>query len=318
MTAGEGRLARLRIAAAYRWRHGRWPDLDAPRRFTEWVQWRKLHERDVALDRLTDKLHAKTLAAAALGAHHVVPTLMAGRDLPNLPVWPLPLVVKANHGCNQFVIVRNLSDWARARAAVPSWLARDYGRWLDEPAYRAARRLVLVEPYLGGPGAPLPIDYKVYVFGGRAELVQVHTGRSVKHRWTQFDRDWRPLSADPVDARPPATLSAMLRAAEMLAADQSFLRVDFYEVGGTMWFGEFCLYPGSGLDPVRAAGLDERLGDLWAAAQSRLVAQYSSNSEAMTGLNGNQDLARPQQLEGVVAHQLNALATVESKLSPAY
>ena len=40
-----GWLARLRIRLTYWWRHGRLPDIDAPRTFTEWVQWRKLNER---------------------------------------------------------------------------------------------------------------------------------------------------------------------------------------------------------------------------------------------------------------------------------
>ncbi|RST31297.1 polysaccharide biosynthesis protein [Sphingomonas ginkgonis] len=165
-------------------------------------------------------------------------------------------------------MVREPSDWARSRGVVPRWLAREYGGWLNEPAYRAARKLVLVEPFLGGAGAQLPLDYKIYVFGGRAEVVQLHAERGKKHRWTQFDRYWRPLSDDPIDAPPPKTLKAMLGAAEFLAGDRDFLRVDFYEVDDKLWFGEFCLYPGSGLDPFAGDGLDEWLGNSWSRAKS--------------------------------------------------
>ena len=107
--------ARLRVSVAYWWRHGRWPNLDQPRRFTEWVQWRKLNDRDDPLARLTDKSIAKRLAADLLDPSFIIPTLWRGRDLPEVPPAPLPLMVKANHGCNQFVAVHSPDDWQRAR-----------------------------------------------------------------------------------------------------------------------------------------------------------------------------------------------------------
>lgn len=250
---------RARISAIYLWRHRRLPELDHPRRFTEWVQWRKLNDRDPSLARLTDKLHAKAVAGDL-----AVPTVWSGTILPKEPPALLPLIVKANHGCNQFIVIRSAADWAKARRRAPAWLRRGYGGILDEWHYGGARRLLLVEPFLGGEGAPLPLDYKVYVFGGRAEIVQLHEGRGGRHRWTQFDRDWRALSEKPSAAVIPERLDDMLAAAERLAGARDFLRVDFYLVGGTLWFGEFCLFPGSGLDPFRPAGLDDALGRRWA------------------------------------------------------
>jgi hypothetical protein len=253
---------RLRVGLLYFARHGRWPALDTPLRFTEWVQWRKLNDADPDLARLTDKLHGKGLAGDL-----AVPLLWVGTDLPRDPPGPLPLMVKANHGCNWYQVVRTPADWAKARRRARRWVGRRYGGLLDERHYRAARRLILVEPFLPGSGGGLPDDYKAYVFGGRAEVVQLHVGRGRRHRWTQFDRHWRPLSADPIPAPPPATLAQMLGAAERLAGKRDFLRVDFYEVGGRLWFGEFALFPGSGLDPFRPDSLDEQLGAFWAAAR---------------------------------------------------
>ena len=258
--------ARWRVALFYWWRHGRWPNLDAPQRFTEWVQWRKLNDRRHGLALLTDKAHAKSIAEARIGAEHVIPTYYLGEVLPVVAPWPMPFMVKANHGCGQFVVVRDAADYARARAAAPKWLARAYGGPLDEWHYRAARRLVLVEPYIGG--AQFPFDYKVYVFGGRAEVVQLHVGRGHDHRWTQFSRDWTPLSDDPIKAEAPPRLKEMLAAAEAIAGPEEFLRVDFYCEGGRLSFGEFALCPGSGLDPFRPDALDLMLGERWSAARS--------------------------------------------------
>ena len=269
-------IAEARVRVTYAWRHRRWPSLANPRCFTEWVQWRKLYDRDPELARLTDKAHSKRLAAAALGDAMVIPTLWEGVDLPRDPPWPMPFIVKANHGCNQFIVVRDLAGYARARRKAPAWLRRAYGGWLDEWHYRAARRSLIVELYVGGPDA-LPLDYKVYVFGGRAVMIQLHEGRGQTHRWSQFDLNWRPLSTAASAAPAPASLPAMVAAAERLGKQNDFLRVDFYEIDGRPLFGEFCLYPGSGLDPFDPVELDQWLGAQW-SAQWHLVERRARRS----------------------------------------
>ncbi len=255
-------LARARVGLAYRWRHGRWPALARPQRFTEWVQWRKLNDRDATRARLTDKVHSKRLAAAALGDAFVIPTLWQGEMLPTVAPWPKPFIVKANHGCGHFIVVRSDADYRRARSLAPRWIKRFYGGWLDEWHYRAARRSILVEPFIGALDS-LPIDYKVYVFGGRAAMVQMHEGRGADHRWSQYDRAWALLSTRVGSAPAPASLGAMLAAAERLGHGHDFLRVDFYEIDAQPLFGEFCLYPGSGLDRFDPPSLDEWLGAQW-------------------------------------------------------
>ncbi len=259
-------VAKLRVALAYCWRHGHWPRLDKPQAFTEWVQWRKLNDRDLGLARLTDKSHAKALATSLLGPGAIIPTLWRGSELPALPPAPLPLVVKANHGCNQYRVIRSRADWHAVRAVAPRWMATSYGSWLDEWHYGAATKALIIEPFISHDGN-LPRDYKVYVFGGRASCVQVHVDRARRHRWMQFDREWSLLSraAGPLPPAPD-TLAQMLAAAEAIAGSRDFLRVDFYEVAGQMLFGETCLFPGSGLDPFDPPELDAMLGRAWAKA----------------------------------------------------
>jgi hypothetical protein len=262
-------LAVARVGIAYCWRHGRWPALAEPRRFTEWVQWRKLHDRDPERSRLTDKSYSKQLAARILGEAFVVPTLWQGRELPPVPAWPMPFMVKSNHGCGQFIAVRTMQDYERARRFSPKWLKRAYGGWLDEYHYRGAARSIIVEQFIGSADA-LPIDYKLYVFNGRATMVQVHEDRAGDHRWSQYDRAFAPLSRNARAVVPPASLAVMIDAAERLGDGHDFVRVDFYEVDGQPLFGEFCLYPGSGLDPFDPIGLDEWLGAQWSnEAQQR-------------------------------------------------
>ena len=260
--------SRARVAATFLWRHGQLPRLAHPRSYNEWVQWRKLNDRDPALAALTDKLHAKSLVAKLVGPAIVIPTLWQGERLPPVAPWPMPFVVKANHGCGQFVVVRSAADWRRAQRIAPRWLKAAYGQWLDEWHYRSARRTLIVEPFLGPPDA-LPIDYKVFVFGGRAEFVQVHLDRATNHRWIQFDRHWRQVSRPTADlVGPPRSLREMLDAAERIAAGRDHLRVDFYEHEGRLWFGELCLFPGSGLERFDPVQLDETFGRFWTRSKN--------------------------------------------------
>jgi hypothetical protein len=201
--------------------------------------------------------------------------------LPDLYPWPLPFVVKANHGCKQFVVVRCEADWVLAKRLAPHWLKGRYGGWLDEWHYRHAERFLFVEPFIG-PDVGLPLDYKVFVFAGVAEFIQVHLDRANRHRWIQFDRNWNQLSASEANDHVPAPsrFEEMLMAAELMARDRDHLRVDFYQVGGRLWFGECCLFPGSGLDKFQPASLDAAFGQLWTRAR-----QGSSMARQSTSLD---------------------------------
>jgi hypothetical protein len=61
----------------------------------------------------------------------------------------------------------------------------------------------------------------------------------------------------------------MLNAAEKMAGSRDHLRVDFYEVNGRLWFGETCLFPGSGLDRFAPISLGKTFGDFWSVAANQ-------------------------------------------------
>ena len=264
---------RARLHLTYWWRLRAPLRLAAPRTFNAWVQHRKLHDRDPRLPGLLDKVAVKATVAARLGADWVTPTLWQGEVLPANSRWPLPVVVKGRHGCGQIAIVRTADDWQRARKQAARWMRSLYGGWLDEWAYADVPRGLLVEPYLGD-GDRLPVDYKLFVFGGRVAFVQVHLDRATRHRWIVMDPSWRRVSPPTHDSDPvrPATLDRMIAGAQALARDHAFLRIDLYEINGQPRFGEVTVYPGSGLLPVVPAALDRRMGELWRAARERAAA----------------------------------------------
>ncbi|WP_275265952.1 ATP-grasp fold amidoligase family protein [Sphingomonas solaris] len=134
----------------------------------------------------------------------------------------------------------------------------------DARRSQPGRRLGRDSPFVG-EGPALPIDYKLFVFHGRVEAIQVHLDRETGHHWTVYDRQWHRLSNKParIDRGPPAALARMIEGAETLGKDFDFVRIDFYDVGGIPRFGEMTFYPGSGLDPVDPPTLDREFGRLW-------------------------------------------------------
>ncbi|MEO6361199.1 MAG: ATP-grasp fold amidoligase family protein, partial [Sphingomicrobium sp.] len=223
---------------------------------------------------------AKALAAAMLGSKWIVPTLWTGGTLPVEPCWPLPFMVKARHGCGHFHAVRNAADYAIARTRARRWMRVTYGKWLDEWLYGRIEPGLLVEPLIG-EGPNLPIDYKLFVFGGQVRLVQVHLGRgSSNHRWIVMDLDWRRVSSVSRDPDPdrPLSLDRMIRAAERLGQEFTFVRIDFYEVEGAPLFGEMTFYPGSGLERIDPPELDVEMGEWCTAA---VVATAHGEQERM-------------------------------------
>ncbi|MDE7069587.1 MAG: glycosyl transferase, partial [Alistipes sp.] len=60
----------------------------------------------------------------------------------------------------------------------------------------------------------------------------------------------------------PKHLDRMIELAEKLAAGIAFLRVDFYELDGRIYFGELTFYPGGGLEEFAPEAWDRRLGEM--------------------------------------------------------
>ena len=268
-----GRLpASLGLRLLYLRRHGRLPRLNPPRTFTEKVLHRRLTDRNPDLLILADKLRVKPLIADQLGADWVTPTLWSGAQLPlrSNRDWPLPFVLKANWGSGKNIFVRTERerDWDAIERIVAQWISAPYPAGVHHWHAGSIGRSLLVEPYVGSPGA-LPLDYKFYVFGGKARFIQVNTARDTGIRTTVYDPNWtkQPFEmsclSEAGDLERPASLDRMIAAAELLAAEWDFLRVDFYEVGGRPIFGEISPTPLGGMAAFQPRCWDRLFGDLW-------------------------------------------------------
>ncbi len=160
-------------------------------------------------------------------------------------------------------------DLDRVRATAARWLATAFHRagWRERP-YRGLTPRVIVEDFVGD-GLHAPPDYKFSMFHGRIGMVQVDEGRFTDRTSTVLDADWHEIGAEqpfphaPVLPARPGPFTEMTEVAQKLAADFPFVRVDLYDDGGRVRFGELTHYPGGGVSTFGPRELDRALGELW-------------------------------------------------------
>lgn len=255
--------------------HGYWPRFTNPRSFEEKVCSRMLFDRDLLWTTLSDKLLVRDYVAQKVGSEYLIPLLWSGDKPDEIPFGELPLkfVVKANHGCYYNIIVKDKTqlDQTKARRQLRQWLGENFGQdrvlgtaW----AYKNIKPAIIVESFLDNNGSVL-LDYKFFCYSGRAEFLQINFDRFGDPYEKFFDRNFNPLDLwqgtkqYPAKVMRPDNYEDMVRVAESLAGNLDFIRVDLYNVGGRIYFGELTCYPGGGSIPFIPRKYDYLFGEKW-------------------------------------------------------
>ena len=221
---------------------------------------------------LVDKAEVKPWVAERIGWEHVVPTLGVWDTFDEIDFDELPkrFVLKCTHDSGGLAICRDRStfDIEAARKKIERSLDKNYYWSGREWPYKDVKPRILAEEYLDpGEHKVDPTDYKVMCFGGRARCEFTCTGRAEGDlRVDFFDTGWNRMpftrhypNAD-VPPEAPSRLRDMVAMAECLAEGMPFVRADFYEVAGELYFGEMTFYPGSGMEEFDPERWDAELG----------------------------------------------------------
>lgn len=248
----------------------RLPHFGRPVSFSDKVNWRILNDRRPLLEWTCDKLAMKEYAEkAGLERLRVPRTFWSGSDLDELRTVGLPAhwVLKPNHRSGLVYFGSGQADPRELASVTATWLDPFESSKLREWAYAKARPVFLVEELLGPPGSPPP-DYKIFVFDGEPDLIEMvnrydgNQQRMYRTDWSPLDLLYGPQEIAPIAPRPP-DLDLMLEIARQLGKPFDFIRVDLYDVAGSIVFGELTPYPCGGLERFRPASFDVELGEKW-------------------------------------------------------
>jgi hypothetical protein len=263
------------------------PNITDPKTFNEKIQWRKLFDRRQLFIELADKERVRHYVAQRAGGKYLIPLLAVSGSARKLDVDCIdpPYVIKVNNASGKVYFVRTAEDanperMKRIKRTLNIHLYDSYGLHKGEWVYSLIPPKIIVERMLLDPNGGVPADYKLHCFGGRAEYIEVHTGRFTRHARSIFDRQWQRLNvtridhpnapsgmprsyAPTADVPRPKQFEEMIQVAEALAEELDYVRVDLYVVGDRIYFGELTLCPASGFKAFDPAESDRQWGDLW-------------------------------------------------------
>lgn len=250
-------LVRLRYLARFH----RLPDLQNPKDLNEKILWLKLYSDISEWTRLADKLRVRDYVRECGLENILVPLYGAWERVEDIPFDTLPdqFILKANNGDGKGTNVKvdkskmTDTDWALLREMLQEWLSRKHiGALAAEPQYRDIKPMVLAEQLLPAPeGESSLVDYKLWCFDGEPYSFFICSERQDDgyHATVDcYDLDWNrypenmresPHMRVATKAIPrPACMNEMIAAARRLSKPFPEVRVDFYAVGGKLYFGE--------------------------------------------------------------------------------
>ena len=247
-------------------------DLNSPRTFNEKLQWLKLHDRNPLYTTLVDKYAVRQYIADTIGEEYLIPLLGKWDNPDEIDFDKLPnqFVLKCNHDSGGLVICRDKSklNIAKAKKKLKKSLNRDFYYLAREWPYKNVIPCIIAEKYMENEGCDVLTDYKFMCFNGKVEYIFTCTERNKELKVTFFDIDWNkqefsrhyPRSEEEIQR--PINFELMVKLAEQLSRGIPFVRVDIYEIGGKVYFGEMTFYPGAGFEEFSPAEYDEKLGEM--------------------------------------------------------
>lgn len=257
----------------YYLRLGKTLDISSPKSFNEKLQWLKLYDRKPEYHLLVDKYEVKRIVADKIGEKYIIPTLGVWNSFDEIDFEKLPnrFVLKCTHDSGSTVICKDKEIFNRSEAKekLESCRNKDYYKLEREWVYKDIQPRIIAEPYMEDDATHELRDYKFFTFGGKAMamFVACDRGNSEETKFDFFDMDYIHLpfinghpNADIMPEKPKG-FKLMIQLAEYLAKGIPHVRIDFYEVNGKVYFGEFTFFHWSGLVPFEPDIWDEKFGD---------------------------------------------------------
>lgn len=251
-------------------------DLNNPKTFSEKLQWLKIHDRQPRYNLMVDKYKVKDYVGKQIGLEYIIPTYKIWDRPESIDFESLPesFVIKCNHDSGGLVICRDKKSLNKKDTInkLKESFSKDLYMQSREWAYKNIEHKILAEKLIIDPNNKDLIDYKFYCFNGKPMYCQVIKDRNTDQTLDFYDRDWKLMDFTGLATGPepkrgtytekPIHYEKMLDIAEILARNTYFVRIDLYNVQGRIYFGEFTLYPKSGLGKFYPDEWNIKIGDM--------------------------------------------------------
>lgn len=255
---------------------GRPLNLKNPKRFTEKIQWLKIYGRTPINVVMADKYAVKEYIREHIGEQYVIPLLGVWDRPEDIDFSKLPerFVIKCNHNSGTgMYICRDKSqlDEKVVRKEIQKGLRQDYFLGSREYAYKDIPKKIIAEKYMEDNETKELRDYKFFCFDGEPRVFFIALGRlqgedSVTFDFFDMDYNHLPFTNGHPNAKvppqKPKCFEEMKQLATKLSKGMPHVRIDFYEVNGHVFFGEFTFSHWGGLVPFNPEEWDYKLGEM--------------------------------------------------------
>ena len=248
-------------------------DLKNPKRFTEKLQWYKLYYRKPIMTQCVDKYAVReyvekcdlsNILTKLYGVYNSV-------DEIDFSVLPEKFIIKTTNGSGTNIICTNKYelDLEQTCKKLKDFMNRPTISAGREWAYYDVPNKIIIEELLEDTDNPYGgvNDYKFICFNGKAYCVVVDVGRMTFHQRNFYDMNWERIDVESdhenfePDVQKPVGFEQMVEIAQKLSKGFPFVRVDLYNVGGKIYFGELTFYPWSGYVQYKPDSFDFELGE---------------------------------------------------------
>lgn len=265
---------RTYIEKLYRLSIGKKLNLDNPKTFNEKLQWLKLYNRKPEYTKMVDKYEVRKYISEKIGDEYLIPLIGVYDKFEEIDFDKLPeqFVIKCNHDSGSTIICKNKDefDYKLCMKKINKALKRNYFYLGREWPYKNVKPKIIIEKYLGVDGRTEIVDYKFMCFNGRVKcsFVCLDRDKSEGLKVDFYDLQWKKMPFQRHypnsnrDIEKPKNYNLMIKLAEKLAEGIPFVRVDFYEIDGKVYFGELTFFPGGGMEEFEPEEYDEILGNM--------------------------------------------------------
>ncbi len=250
----------------------KFPNLENPKTYNEKLQWLKLHDVHPEYGRLVCKYEAKDYVRSILGDSVIIPTLGVWNSFDDIDFDALPnqFVLKTTHDSGGVVVVTDKCkmDMEKARAKLTKSLKHNYFLEHREYPYKYVKPRIIAEKYMVDESGTELKDYKFFCFDGKCKMLLIASDRNLGDvKIDFFDEYFNHLpftrnhenSKKPIEK--PKGFDKMIEIAEKLSEGFTHLRVDLYDISGSIYFGELTFFPGSGNVPFEPEEWDVKVGE---------------------------------------------------------
>ena len=259
------------IKCLYFIRSGKKLNLDNPMTFNEKLSWLKIYNRKPEYALMADKYAVKEYVAGIIGKEYVVENYFVADYWSDIDFSKLPeeFVIKCTHDSGGAIVCRNKCtfDFKAARKRIENHLRINYFYEEREWVYKNIRPRIIIDRLLDDHTGNELRDYKFWCFDGKPTYAYFTIkGENVYENF--YDMDFNVVNINhgfprhkPEFVR-PANFELMKKLAAKLSKGIPFVRVDFFDVDGCVYFGEYTFYDWGGMVPFPDYETDLHLGEL--------------------------------------------------------